>query len=77
MEIKINSNELTEKGFIFLDDNSNVYLCRLWNGEPWLFYGNIDKKWVSVRKVSLLETSLFPKNLSEKEQGLYFDRNNT
>ena len=61
---------LDEKGFIFLDTVPRPFLCRMWKGEPWLFY-RINKKWVSLRKVTQTDVWLFPRNLSDEQQDLY------
>ena len=63
---------LDEKGFVFLDANSRPFLCRMWGGEPWLFYWNDTQKcFVSLRKVTPMEVWDFPDNLTQEEQDLY------
>lgn len=67
-------NELDEKGFVFLDDASRPYWCRVWCDNPWLFYWHPDYKFVSLRQVTQADIFGFPHNLSEEEQQIYIDK---
>lgn len=68
--------ELTEKGFVFIDDYSKPFFIRMWSGVPWLFYWHPDKKWVSLRKVSQTEIWQFhEKVLSEEMAEIYHKAN--
>lgn len=63
---------LDEKGFVFLSNNGNPYLCRMWGGIPWLFYWhNIENHWVSLRPVSQMEIFSLPHNLTMEQQEEY------
>jgi hypothetical protein len=66
--------ELDKKGFVFLDEDSRPFRCAMWGGLPWLFYWNDSQRaWVSLRPVSQMEIWTFPRNLTQKEQDLYFE----
>lgn len=65
------SGELDERGFIFLDANSQPYWCRIWGGAPWLFYLDSGNMWVSVRRVTQMDIWSYPHNLSENQQNIY------
>lgn len=65
---------LDEKGFIFLDDNSKPYLCRMWHKRPWLFYWHPDNQWVSLRLLTQSDVWSFPRNLTEEQQQYYRDK---
>jgi len=62
-----------EKGFVFLDRASRPYLCRIWCGDPWLFYWHSDNHWVSLKRVEQTDVWLYPDNLTEEQQRLYHD----
>jgi len=64
---------LDEKGFIFLDMKNRPYLCRMWEGKPWLFYWHYENHWTSYRRVSQNDIDLFPRNLTEEEQEIYHE----
>ena len=71
--IEKNKKILDEKGFIFLDVENRPYLCRIWEGEPWLFYWHCENHWVSYRKVNQNDIDLFPRNLTKEEQEIYHE----
>lgn len=60
-----------EEGFVFLDRASRPYLCRIWCGEPWLFYWHSDNHWVSLKQVDQADVWLYPDNLTKEQQELY------
>lgn len=62
-----------EKGFVFLDRASRPYLCRIWCGDPWLFYWHSDNHWVSLKQVEQTDVWLYPDNLTKEQQRLYHD----
>ena len=62
---------LDEKGFVFLDAAGKPFLCRMWQGVPWIFYWHPENKWVSLRKVTQTEVDDFPRNLTEEQQQIY------
>ena len=64
---------LTEKGFVFLDNSSRPFLCRMWNGRPWLFSWQADH-WVSLRPTTLEKAMRFPRNLTVDQQEVYHQR---
>jgi len=68
----ITLDKLDEKGFVFLDDNSNPYRCAILDSQPWLFYWNKGQKtWVTLRPVSQSEIQSFPHNLTQEQQNMY------
>lgn len=44
--------QLTEKGFVFIGDDSKPYWCRMQGGVPWVFYWHADNRWVSLKQVN-------------------------
>lgn len=65
------TQELDEKGFVFLDDNRKPFRCCMQGDQPWLFYWHPSNRWVSLRKTTQSEILMFPHNLTEEEQELY------
>jgi hypothetical protein len=72
------NNLLDEKGFVFIDDSSRPYWCRMWGGHPWFFYWNEGPKgWVSLRVVSQSDIWLAQqKQISDEQAQLYHDLHN-
>ena len=66
--------KLDEKGVVFLDGAGRPYLCRMWEGEPWLFYWHPEGHWTTLRKVSQAEVFSLPNNLSPADQEVYHDQ---
>lgn len=66
---------LDEKGFVFLDAANRPYLCRMFGGEPWLFYWHPNKIFVSLRKINQSEIWRLPQNLTENQQETYLKLN--
>lgn len=64
--------ELDEKGFVFLGDDGNAYRCCLWGDNAWLFVWHPTNAWVSVRKLTQIDVWMFPHNLTEAQQELYY-----
>ena len=62
---------LDERGFVFMDEAGRPYLCRMWNGTPWLFYWHADLHWVSLRQCTQMDVWRFPNNMAEAEQERY------
>jgi len=59
-------NVLDEKGYVFVDDNS----------EPWIFYWHPDKRWVSLRRISGPDVMAFGQNkLSDEHAEIYHELN--
>jgi hypothetical protein len=70
-----NLEMLDENGFIFLDDASRPYWCRMWHGRPWLMYWHeAQRSFVTLREVNQMDIWSFPHNLSERNQQLYRDQ---
>ena len=70
----MDTKELDERGFIFMDDAQRVYRVCMWGGNPWLFiWQHHNRQWMSVRKVSQMDVWTFPRNLNEEQQRMYFD----
>ncbi len=63
--------ELDETGFIFLDEEREAFLCRMWDGIPWLFYWHPEKCWAPERVVSQSEVETFPRNLTLEQHHYY------
>lgn len=69
--------QLDEKGFVFLDDNTKPFWIRMWGGEPWCFRWNPDNKWVSQRRVNQMEIWLAnEKRIPDEAAELYHKLNN-
>jgi len=62
------------KEFVFLDIARRPYLCRLWDGNPWLFcWHRTTSEWVSVRPLKWEEIpEMESQKLSDEEQQSYF-----
>lgn len=67
------SATLDEKGFVFLDDSARPFLCRIWDGRPWLFNWHVDH-WVRLRPTTPERAAQIPRNLSADEQADYHRR---
>lgn len=69
--------QLTEKGFVFIDERHKANWCRMVEDEPWLFYwheGN--KTWVTLRKVTQMDVwRFYEKDIGETEAKIYHDTN--
>lgn len=65
---------LTEKGFVFLDEEDKPFYCRMWGKDAWLFYWiDSQKKWVSLRKITRDEIWNFSLGrLKNKDAEIYF-----
>jgi hypothetical protein len=67
------SEKLDKKGFVFLDMDNRPFRCAMWGDEPWLFYWHDHQKaWVFLRPVPQSEVWNFPRNLTQKQQDLYY-----
>ncbi len=70
-----NNNVLNDNGFVFLDDNNRPFLCRMWGGNPWLFYWHEGQKsWVTHTPVNTSNVMLYyEKALDDDQANLYHD----
>lgn len=60
------------KEFVFLDVARRPYLCRLWDGNPWLFYRH-KSAWLSLRPLKWEEIpEMESLKLSDEERQSYF-----
>lgn len=64
--------ELDEKGFVFTVDGT-AYRCAKWGDSAWLFRWTREHLWESVRKLTQMDVWAFTRNLTDKQQELYFD----
>ncbi len=72
METKFDQTPLTEKGYVFLDQNKRPYLIRMWEDTPWVFYWHPDKRWASLRKTNQTEIwQTYPHRLPEDQAEHY------
>lgn len=67
---------LDENGFVFIDDNSRPFWCRMWGDAPWFFYWNGDKRWVSLRQVNQTEVWLANEKKIPQEQAEMYHKLN-
>ncbi|MDD5220714.1 MAG: hypothetical protein PHV11_09115 [Candidatus Bipolaricaulis sp.] len=61
---------MEKTGKVFLDDNLRPFYIVSIGGQKWLHYWHPDKMWVSLRPIK--ENEIFPDNLTEEEQEMYF-----
>jgi hypothetical protein len=67
--------KLDEKGFVFIDDNSRPYWCRMWGDEPWFMYWNDGQKsWVTLRRANQTDIWMAnEKKIPDEQAQIYHD----
>lgn len=69
------SNQLTEKGFVFIGSDHKPYLCCMYGGEPWfMWWHEYDKTWITLRRVNQTEIFFAHENaMAPEHQDMYHE----
>lgn len=65
--------ELSEKGFVFIDDKNTPYWVRKWGNGAWIFYWHDGQKsWVSYRQINQSEVWEFnSRSIADDQAEIY------
>lgn len=73
--IENNVMKLDKEGFVFIDDNSNPFLCRLIEKEPWFCRWNKGQKsWVTHKRANSVEIYFAWQRSIPKEEAEYYHK---
>ncbi len=59
------------KARVFLANDGRPYMAKQYDNSIWVHFLHVDKKWVTLKEISLEKGFLIHDNLTDYEQSLY------